>query len=117
MNGKSYLTGFILGAVASGIFTLLTAPNSGKGTRIQLNNTVQPFIHGLSEIKSHLHELQKDVTSAAFEGKETICTFLSDIKIVIEDWKNDIHPHQLQLQQEIASLEKTIAEIERTLSE
>lgn len=117
MNGKSYVAGLIIGAVASSVVTFLTTPKSGKETRIQLKNTVQPFIHGLSDLKSQLYELQKSVTSATIEGKETISSFLSDIKIVVRDWKNEILPHQLQLQEEIASLERTIEDIERSLSE
>ncbi|WP_338470508.1 YtxH domain-containing protein [Niallia sp. XMNu-256] len=116
MKGKSYLAGLFVGATLSSLITLLTTPNSGKETRIVVKNTAQPFIHQLSEIQSHLRDLKKSLATATQEGKENIHSFVLDLKKSVTEWKDEIRPHQRHLQEEIASLEKTIAEFERHLN-
>ena len=38
MKGKSFLVGFLIGGAAAGISTLLTVPNSGKNTRMNMKD-------------------------------------------------------------------------------
>ncbi|WP_428909387.1 YtxH domain-containing protein [Niallia sp. Krafla_26] len=115
MKGKSYIKGFLTGAFFSGLITLFLTPNSGKETRLKLRDTAESFIDQLSEVQSHLLQIQKDIASATIESKETIRTFMSDLETIIANWKKDISPHQVQLQKEIASLEETIEKIEASL--
>lgn len=115
MNGKSFFLGLLVGGMTAAITTLLTTPNSGKENRLNVKETADQFRQHLLEIKSNLHELQQAVSSATLEGKVSIEAFVSDIKNVLVAWKEEIHPHQLQLQKEISSIEKTIEEIEASL--
>ena len=116
VNGKSFLTGLLTGAFFSGLITLLTTPNSGKEASLKLKNTTESFTHQLSEIQTNLHRIQKDVASATIEGKETIRTFVSELNTIVTNWKQEIGPHQVQLQKELASLEETIEKLEASLS-
>jgi gas vesicle protein len=115
MKAKSFLVGFLIGGIAASLSTLLTTPKSGKETRLNLKKNADQFVHQLSEIQINLNELQNAITAATLDGKVSIDTFVTDIKTTIAAWKAEIRPHQLQLQKEISSIEKTIEEIEASL--
>jgi gas vesicle protein len=115
MNGKSFFLGLLVGSITASITTLLTTPNSGEENRLNVKETANQFRQHLTEIKSNLHELQQAVSTATLEGKVSIGAFVSDLKNILVEWKEEIHPHQLQLQREISSIEKTIEEIEASL--
>jgi gas vesicle protein len=115
MKGKSFFLGLLVGGITAAVTTLLTTPNSGKENRLNVKETADQFKKHLLEIKSNLHELQHSVSTATLEGKVSIGEFVSDLKNVLIAWKEEIRPHQLQLQKEISSIEKTIEEIEASL--
>jgi gas vesicle protein len=115
MKGKSFFLGLLIGGMTAAITTLLTTPNSGEENRVNMKETADQFLKHLLEIKSNLHELQQTVSSATLEGKESITALVSDLKTILVTWKEEIHPHQLQLQKEISSIEKTIKKIESSL--
>ena len=115
MKGKSFFLGLLVGGVTAAITTLLTTPHSGKENRLNVKEAADQFRQHLLEIKSNLHELQQAVSTATLEGKIAISTFVTDLKSILVAWKEEIHPHQLQLQKEISSIEKTIEEIEASL--
>ncbi|WP_449620515.1 YtxH domain-containing protein [Robertmurraya sp. Marseille-Q9965] len=115
MNGKSILTGFIIGGIAAGIATILTAPTSGKETRKYLSENKDTWIEQLSQIKLDLGEITKSITILSTEGREGLTSFIRDVKTLIEGWKADIKPHQEQLKSEIDVIQDTIQELERTL--
>jgi gas vesicle protein len=115
MKGKSFFLGLLVGGMTAAVTTLLTTPNSGKENRLNVKETADQFKQHLLEIKSNLHELQHSVSTATLEGKVSIGEFVSDLKNVLIAWKEEIRPHQLQLQKEISSIEKTIEEIEASL--
>jgi gas vesicle protein len=115
MKGKSFFLGLLVGGMTAAVTTLLTTPNSGKENRLNVKETADQFKQHLLEIKSNLHELQHSVSTATLEAKVSIGEFVSDLKNVLIAWKEEIRPHQLQLQKEISSIEKTIEEIEASL--
>ena len=115
MKGKSFFLGLFLGGMTATITTLLTTPNSGEENRLNVKETADQFRQHLTEIKSNLHELQQAISAATLESKVSIGAFVSDLKNVLVEWKEEIHPHQVQLQREISSIERTIEEIEASL--
>ncbi len=44
MKGKSFLVGFLIGGAAAGISTLLTVPNSGEKTRMNMKANTDVWI-------------------------------------------------------------------------
>ncbi|MEQ2525611.1 YtxH domain-containing protein [Bacillaceae bacterium CLA-AA-H227] len=115
MNGKSLLTGFIIGGIAAGIATILTAPTSGKETRKYLSENKDTWIEQLSQLKLDLGEITKSITTLSTEGREGLTSFILDVKTLIEGWQEDIKPHQEQLKSEIDSIQDTLQELERKI--
>jgi gas vesicle protein len=115
MKGKSFLVGFFIGGAAVGISTLLTVPDSGKNTLMNMKTNTDNWIKQFSEVKDRITELQKTLISSSLEGKIAIIKFISDVKIIISDWKQEIHPHQQELQKELQEIEVSIQELESNI--
>lgn len=115
MRGRSFLVGFFIGGAAVGISTLLTVPNSGKNTLMNMKTNTDSWIKQFSEVKDHIIELQKTLISSSLEGKVAIKNFISDVKIIVSDWKQEIHPHQQELQKELQEIEDSIQELESNI--
>jgi len=115
MKGKGFLVGFLIGGAAAGISTLLSAPDSGRNTRLNMKATTDIWIKQISEVKDRIKELQKTLISSSLEGKVAINNFISDVKIVVSDWKKEIQPHQQELQKELQEIEESIQELESNI--
>lgn len=115
MKTKSLLLGIIVGGITAGISTLLTAPNSGKETRSYLRNHKDVWSGNLIEIRDHILDLKNVMSTASKEGKETVSTFVTDLKILLEDWQEDIKPHKENIVNELNSIQLAIHELETQL--
>ncbi|MDZ5470205.1 YtxH domain-containing protein [Bacillus sp. 31A1R] len=112
MKTKTLLLGFIVGGIAAGVTTLLSAPASGKETRNYIKENSNQWRNQLLDLKISLLDLKNSTTSATKEGKEVISTFISDVKILLADWQEDINPNQEQLKFELNSIQETVNELE-----
>ncbi len=72
MRGKSFLVGFFIGGAAVGISTLLTVPNSGKNTLVNMKTNTDSLDQTISsEVKDRIIELQKTLISSSLERKSS----------------------------------------------
>ncbi len=116
MKGKSFLVGFLIGGAAAGISTLLSVPESGKNTRMNMKANTDIWFKQLAEVKDRLKELKQTLSTASLEGKVAMKNFIFDIKTVVSDWKHEIEPHQLELHKELQAIEYSIQELESNLN-
>ncbi|MCQ6273399.1 YtxH domain-containing protein [Bacillus sp. V3B] len=116
MKATSFLFGFLVGGVVASISTLLTTPKSGEETRISLKETKDVWLRQLVEAKDHLKELKETIATTSTEGIETIKSFISDLKISVTHWQNEIQPHQQELQKELEAIELSIQELESEIN-
>lgn len=115
MKATSLWAGFLVGGIAAGIATLLTAPATGEESRHRLKETKAEMERQLHEIKLGLNEIRNTVTTLTTEGQVVMTAFIQDVKILIKAWQKDIAPHQHQLKNEIQSLQKTIEQLEASI--
>lgn len=116
MKATSFLIGFLVGGVAASISTLLTTPKSGEETRISLKETKDVWLKQLIEVKDNLKELKEAVATTSTEGIRTIKSFISDLKMAVSQWQDEIQPHQKELQKELAAIELSIQELESEIN-
>ncbi|PLR77979.1 hypothetical protein CU633_07685 [Bacillus sp. V3-13] len=116
MKAKSLLLGFLVGGVAAGITTLLTAPASGRTTRKYLQENKDLLMSNVRILKDDLMDLKNSASQASMEGKAAISSLSSDLKHSIADWKNAIRPNKQELQKEMKKIEDTISELELSLN-
>ncbi|MGP7819003.1 YtxH domain-containing protein [Niallia sp. 01092] len=115
MSGKSFLTGFIIGSIAAGVTTLLSTPVSGKEARKTVYDNTNAFLSNMDELKTSIIEIKDSITTATVEGQAIILSFVEDLKVTLNDWKQEIKPHQEQLQIELKELENTVNDLESSL--
>jgi gas vesicle protein len=117
MKVKSFLYGFMTGGFAAGVSILLTAPNSGKVTRDKMKKNTQTVLTQLQIIKKNLWDLKSSALHATKEGRAQISTFLSEVKLAIGQWEEDVRPQQEQIQKEMIEMKETIQELEAKVSD
>ncbi|QED47132.1 YtxH domain-containing protein [Cytobacillus dafuensis] len=115
MNVKSWLLGFFIGGAAAGISVLLTAPNSGKETRQYVREQKESIQKQILDLNKQLIELKNSTIKASKEGKNTISAFSSEVKTSIQKWRDEILPHQQDLQKELHSIELAILDLEKSI--
>lgn len=115
MSAKSFLKGLLIGGIAAGIATIITTPMSGKEVRKVCKVNSKAFIEELKDLKSSLLEIKDSVSTASVEGKTIISAFVEDLQLSLNEWKDQIKPHQEQLQKELAEIETTVSELETNL--
>lgn len=116
MNTKSLLMGFLVGGVAAGVATLLTAPNPGYQTRGILKANRDEFIGSIKDVKDAAIELKDSVAYASKEGKTVIQSFVTDVKTAIYKWQLHTEVNKNELQKDVMELEETIKELETELA-
>ena len=63
MKGLGYIGAFLGGAVAGAVIGLLVAPESGKGTRTKVSDTVNDFLkkHNIKLSRKDVEDLVDDI--------------------------------------------------------
>ena len=117
MKVKSFLYGFMTGGIAAGVSILLTAPNSGKVTRDKMKKNTHIVLTQLQVIKKNLSDLKSSALHATKEGRAQIFAFLSEVKIAIAQWEEEVRPQHQQIQREIIEMKETIQELEAKVSD
>ena len=116
MKAKSLLLGFIIGGVAASVTTLLSAPVSGKDARQYVKKNSECLKSQLNEFKDQLKEVSSSVVTATKEGKAAISAFSTELQSSINNWKQEIIPHQEKIQTELNAIEASIQELEMNLN-
>lgn len=116
MKVQSLLLGFIIGGVAAGVVTLLSAPASGKETRKNLSNHKEIWEENILQLKESLMELKDSISVVSKEGKDETLAFVQDIKVLVDSWKRDILPYQERIRNELDAMQSTIQELEEALN-
>lgn len=104
-------TGLLVGAST----VLMTTPKSGLEVRSSLKSTSNDFRDKLSDIKVQLADVKQAINNLTNSSKEVVPSTIEGIKSSIDQWKTETAPLQEHLQQEIASIQEAMAELESKL--
>ncbi|WP_226676020.1 YtxH domain-containing protein [Mesobacillus jeotgali] len=116
MKAKNVLTGMVIGGVVAGVATLLAVPKSGYETRRTLLANKNEYIGSIKDIKDSAVELKNTVVTASKEGKDSIQTFITDVKTAIFEWKLETEENKKSLQEDVMELEDSIKDLETELA-
>ena len=114
-KGRSLAAGLIVGGVIGGVAALLTAPTSGKNLREQLKANCGKWEDTVKKLKNDGIALKEQFVKTAIEGAEIIKDVGSELQTSIQEWREEIKPHQQDLKKEIAEIEEKIKQLEKTL--
>lgn len=113
MKAKHVMLGFLTGAAVAGITTLLCTPASGKNIRKNITTNKDDFQTMYLDLKAKIQEMKQEATSASLVSKEAITLFITDVKALIQSWKEDIEPHKNEIQVRIKEIENVLSELEQ----
>lgn len=116
MKAKPFLIGLSAGIVSGTIAALLSTPQSGKTLRSNISNNIQLSQDILTDIQRQIENLKNSFSTLSNEAKNNIPTIINDLKDSIQTFQNDIEPNQVNIKQEIVSLQKSIDEIEQNIA-
>lgn len=112
MKAKSILTGFLTGALIAGVSTLLYAPASGKDLRKRINKNIEEIMSLITEMTEQIKEMKDEAITASNVSKESMKDFISDVKILIQNWKENIEPHKEEIGLKMKEIESALSELE-----
>lgn len=115
MKIKSLIFGFVTGAIVAGAATFLSTPTSGRDLRIRLQNSKNDFLATAEEILEKIYQIKDDALEAAQISKESLVSFISDVKFLIEDWKKEMEPTKTELIKNIQEIEASLKELEEII--
>ncbi len=111
-KGNSLLLGLFVGGVIGGLSILLSTPKTGAELRTTLKESGRDISDRLQNIKTETMDFFELVERSTKEGKEVIKDFAEDIQKTISVWKNEIEPHQINIQKELQEIEQTLQRLE-----
>ncbi|KIL47332.1 YtxH domain-containing protein [Jeotgalibacillus campisalis] len=117
MNVKQLSYGILVGLIAGAASTLLSAPQSGKELRGSIKHTKDNWSDHMLEVQMNLQQVKESIQQVSKEGKDSLQTVVSELKESIQAWKSESDPAINNLQDELAAIQATMEELERSLNQ
>lgn len=114
-SGRSLLTGLFVGGLLGGAAVLLTAPSSGREVREKMKDSYDKFEDTLTRLKRDGQALKEQIVETAKESAGVIKEVGTELQASIQQWREEIKPHQQDLQKEIQEIEEKLKQLEKTL--
>lgn len=115
MKAKPFLIGLTAGIIGGAAAIIFTAPQSGEQLRSNLARNTASAKDKLNDVKAQAMNVKQSFTTLSYEAKNNIPQIINELKDTFTNFKQDIEPGTVKLQQEIENLQKSIAEIEKNL--
>ncbi|TDL35390.1 hypothetical protein E2R51_06680 [Jeotgalibacillus sp. S-D1] len=117
MNFKLLSCGLLVGLVAGASATLLSTPQSGQEFRGQIKDKKENWSEHMLEVQMNLQQVKESIHQVSKEGKESISSVIEELKESIQSWKQESDPAIKNLQDELAAIQATMEELERTINQ
>ena len=116
-NGKSIITGFIVGGVVSAATALLVTPTSGRELRQQIKEQSLEWKSTVDDIIQDGLRLKDQIAKTSKEGVALINELTEEMKSSVEEWKEAVEPHQENIYQYLEEIETSIKELEEKMND
>ncbi|WP_409253342.1 YtxH domain-containing protein [Bacillus sp. SCS-153A] len=116
MKIKSITYGILAGSAIGALATLLSAPQSGKELKGQIEKNKDEWKAVFNEIKTNAVEVKDAVSRLSTEGKQTITLLKDDMQHSIQAWQGNTEPNIQHIKDDISAIEQLAENMERTVS-
>ncbi|TYS15928.1 hypothetical protein FZC78_15235 [Rossellomorea vietnamensis] len=116
MKFKSVTFGILAGSAIGAIATLLSAPQSGKDLKRQINKNKDEWKAVLTEIKTNAVEVKDSVSRLTSESKKTITHVKDDMQSSIQTWQGETEPNIQHIKDDITAIEQLADNMEQKVS-
>lgn len=102
--------GFVFGALLGGVYTLLTAKQSGAATRQQLKNYVQQTKENVTDVNEKFANLQESLHRLANDGKAAFEEAQAEIQTNLRHFQEENKPRLRRIGDKLNQLTTHILE-------
>ncbi len=116
MKASTFLVGLGAGLLAGSAAVLFSTPQSGTEMRTNVKNVSTDWKDKLSEVKFQLSDLKQSISNLTKESKTQVPQTIDELKKSVQKWQTETSPIQENLQNEIASIQMAMEELEKSLA-
>jgi gas vesicle protein len=116
MKASTFLVGLAAGVLAGSTAVLFSTPQSGSELRTNVKSVSSDWKNRLSDVKFQLSDLKQSIANLMKESKTHVPQTIDDLKKSVQKWQTDTAPIQENLQNEIASIQIAMEELEKSLA-
>ena len=116
MKASTFFVGLVSGIVAGSAAVLFSTPQSGSELRSNVKTVSNDWKEKLSEVKFHISDLKQSIAGLTKEAKTEIPQTIEELKKSVQQWQTETAPIQQNLQNEIASIQMAVEELEKSLA-
>lgn len=116
MKASTFIVGLAAGVLTGSTVVLFSTPQSGSELRTNVKSISSDWKNKLSDVKFQLSDLKQSIANLTKESKTHVPQTIDDLKKSVQKWQTDTAPIQKNLQNEIASIQMAMEELEKSLS-
>jgi gas vesicle protein len=116
MKASTFFVGLVTGVIAGSAAVLFSTPQSGSELRSNVKTVSSDWKEKLSEVKFEISDLKQSIAGLTKEAKTEIPQTIEELKRSVQKWQMETAPMQENLQNEIASIQMAIEELEKSLA-
>lgn len=116
MKASTFFVGLVTGVIAGSAAVLFSTPQSGSDLRSNVKTVSSDWKEKLSEVKFQISDLKQSIAGLSKEAKTEIPKTIEELKESIQSWQSETAPIQENLQNEIASIQSAMEDLEKSLA-
>ena len=116
MKASTFFVGLVTGVIAGSAAVLFSTPQSGSELRSNVKTVSSDWKEKLSEVKFQISDLKQSIAGLTKEAKTEIPQTIEELKQSVHQWQMETAPMQENLQNEIASIQLAMEELEKSLA-
>ncbi|WP_110114383.1 YtxH domain-containing protein [Bacillus sp. CGMCC 1.16541] len=110
---KSLALGIMVGGTAAAIGALLTTPYSGIEVRRKLKEQKEQIQGTSIDLSEKVTKIKDDIQFVVKEGNTIVKNVAKDVSISLNEFKQEIVPHQESLKHHLEEIEKSLSNLEK----
>jgi len=116
MKASTFFVGLVTGVIAGSAAVLFSTPQSGSELRSSVKTVSSDWKEKLSEVKFQISDLKQSIAGLSKEAKTEIPQTIEELKQTVQEWQMETAPMQENLQNELASIQLAMEELEKSLA-
>lgn len=116
MKASTFFVGLVSGLVAGSAVVLFSTPQSGSELRSNVKMASSDWKEKLSEVKFQISDLKQSIAGLTNTAKTDVPQTINELKQTVQQWQSETAPIQESLQNEIASIQLAMEELEKSIT-
>jgi gas vesicle protein len=116
MKASTFFVGLVSGVVAGSAAVLFSTPQSGSDLRSNVKTASSDWKEKLSEVKFQISDLKQSIAGLTKTAKTDVPQTINELKQSVQQWQSETAPIQESLQNEIASIQLAMEELEKSIA-